>query len=326
MSGATITLSNAEKNFSRTQTTSGDGGYVFNSIPPGTYRFRPSRPGSRKSKSAKVAALVDTPVDINVQLEVGNVTEVLQITAANESPINTTDASVGNAFENRRIIELPLNARNIVNLLSLQPGVTKNGEVNGGRRDQANVTLDGADVNEQQSGLDIVTGDAFSSVLRSTPDSVQEFRVTTSNPNANQGRSSGAQVSLVTKSGTNSFHGSIYEFHRNTITTANDFFGNAQGRYTATDAAVIAGRALAGDEKSPRPKLIRNLFGGTIGGPIIKDRLFFFYNYEGRRDASQVADRPHCSHRHATPRHCAVPECWERRNATEHRRHCPPLS
>jgi hypothetical protein len=102
-----------------------------------------------------------------------------------------------------------------------------------------------------------------------TLDSVQEFRVTTTNPNAEQGRSSGAQIGLVTKSGTNEWHGSLYEFHRNTVTTANTFFNNMSG--------------------IPRPKLLRNVFGGSAGGPVRKDRLFFFFNYEGRRDARETS-------------------------------------
>src|SRR5262249_48639695 len=150
--------------------------------------------GFKKGIVPSVTALVDSVAEVPVKLEVGNVNDVVTVTSSTEAPINTTDASLGNAFENRRIVELPLNARNIVGLLSLQPGVTRFGEVNGGRRDQANVTLDGVDVNEQQSGLDVVSialspqgvGDAFASVLRTTPDSVQEFRVTTSNPNATQ--------------------------------------------------------------------------------------------------------------------------------------------
>src|SRR5205085_6469119 len=101
------------------------------------------------------------------------------------------------------------------------------------------------------------------SVIRSTPDSLQEFRVTTTNPNAEQGRSSGAQVSLITKSGTNDYHGSLYEFHRNTVTTANDFFNNKAG--------------------VERPQLIRNNYGGSIGGPIKRNKAFFFFTYEGFR-------------------------------------------
>ncbi|MGH9934767.1 MAG: hypothetical protein ACREAM_00895, partial [Blastocatellia bacterium] len=124
----------------------------------------------------------------------------------------------------------------------------------------------------------------FNAALPVPLDSVQEFRVTTTNPNSDQGRSSGAQVSLVTRGGSNQYRGSLYEFHRNTITTANDFFNNATGRYIDSDLAVQTGQARVGEERAPRPKLIRNIFGGTLGGPVVKDRLFFFLNYEGRRD------------------------------------------
>jgi hypothetical protein len=300
IAGATVTLTSVDKNQKRAQTTNEEGIYVFSSIAPGNYRIDIEAPSFKRTTVNDVAAQVDTQRTVDVQMEVGGVTEVSNITAAAEAPINTTDASIGHNFESRRIENLPLNARNIVGLLSLQPGVTRLGEVNGGRRDQANITLDGVDANEQQSGLDIVAAsvnanendankirEAFASVLRTNPDAIQEFRVITSGVGAGQGRSSGAQVSLVIKSGTNNFHGSLYEFHRNTITTANDWFNNANGRYAANDPLVQQGLAQAGDEKNPRPKLIRNIFGGSIGGPIVKDRAFFFYSYEGRRDAAE---------------------------------------
>ena len=298
--GASIKLVSTERNFTRTQIANNEGAYVFNAVPPGLYRIEVEANGFKKAALTNLTALVDTPRDVDVSLEVGAVTETTNISAAAEAPLNTADASIGNHFEARRIENLPLNARNIVGLLSLQPGVTRQGEVNGGRRDQANITLDGVDANEQQSGLDIVAAslntnegdvnkvrEAFSSVLRVNPDAVQEFRVITSGVNASQGRSSGAQVSLVIKSGTNQFHGSLYEFHRNTITSANDWFNNANGRYLANDPVVLRGQAQAGDEKNKRPKLIRNIFGGSVGGPIVKDRAFFFYSYEGRRDAAE---------------------------------------
>ncbi|MGH9752674.1 MAG: carboxypeptidase regulatory-like domain-containing protein [Blastocatellia bacterium] len=284
IAGAKVTLTSVDKNLSRSQTTSEEGIYVFNSIAPGGYRIEVEASGFKKVSIGPVAALVDTSREVNAQLEVGAVTEALTVTSTNEAPINTTDASLGNAFENKRVVEMPLNARNIVGLLSLQAGVTRQGEVTGGRRDQANITIDGIDANEQQTGLDVVApggngaftpgvflapGNALSAVLRTNPDAVQEFRVTTSNPNASQGRSSGAQISLVTKSGSNNFHGSLYEFHRNTVTTANDWFNNTVGL--------------------PRSELIRNVFGGSLGGPVIKDRFFFFFNYEGRRDASETS-------------------------------------
>lgn len=269
VAGATVTLTNPEKNFTRTQTTSESGNYIFNTVPPGTYRIEAEAKGFKKAVLENVSARVDTPIEINMPLEVGEVTEAVSISTGETAPLNTTDATIGNTFESRRIQDLPLNARNVVGLLSLQPGVTRGGSVNGGRADQANITLDGVDVNEQQRGVDVVTDEAFASVLRVTPDSVQEFRVITTNPNAEQGRSSGAQVSLVTKSGTNQFHGVLYEYHRNTLTTANDFFNNKAG--------------------VPRPQLLRNIFGGTIGGPIKRDRAFFFYSYEGFREATATS-------------------------------------
>ncbi len=213
------------------------------------------------------------PATFDIQLEVGNIAETVSVVAGADAPINTTDATLGNTFESRRIIDLPLNAGNVVGLLSLQPGVTRAGFVNGGRSDQANITLDGVDVNEQQSGLDVVTNQAFSSVLRVLRDATQEFRVVTTNPNADTGRSSGAQVSLATKSGTNSCHGSLFHFHRNTVTTANDFFNNKAGVFLPTDPQVISGTAVAGAEKLPRPPLLRNFFGGSIGGPIKHDKM-----------------------------------------------------
>jgi hypothetical protein len=225
--------------------------------------------GFKKAHLANIHALVDTPLTVDVQLEVGSISETVMVNSGAEAPLNTTDATLGNTFESKRITELPLNARNVVGLLSLQPGVTRGGSVNGGRSDQANITLDGVDVNEQQRGLDVVTGEAFASVLRVTPDSVQEFRVVTTNPNAEQGRSSGAQVSLVTKSGTNDWHGLLYEYHRNTVTSANDFFNNAAN--------------------VPRPQLLRNIFGGTAGGPIKHDKAFFFFSYEGFREATATS-------------------------------------
>lgn len=269
VSGATVTISDSEKNFTRTQTTTQDGNYVFTAIPPGTYRLDVEAANFKKTSVSQVRALVDSSIDADVVLEVGSVSETVNVSASGEAPLNTSDASIGVAFESRRIQELPLNARNVVGLLSLQPGVTRSGYVNGGRADQANVTLDGVDVNEQQRGLDIVSDEAFASVLRSTPDSLQEFRVTTTNANADAGRSSGAQVSLVTRSGSNDYHGSLFYYHRNTATTANDFFNNRAG---------VA-----------RPQLLRNIFGGALGGPIKKDKIFFFGTYEGFREATATS-------------------------------------
>ena len=283
VAGATVVLTNPAKNFTRTQTTNESGAYSFNSIPPDTYQIEVTASGFKKTIINNVQALVSKPTEATVQLEVGAVNEAVNVSAGgNESLINTQDASIGNNFVNRQITQLPLEARNINELLTLQPGSTREGYVTGARSDQSNVTLDGVDINEAQTnqvgtarggaGTDAMSG--FSeqpdagTVLRLNGEAIEEFRVTTSNPNAAQGRSSGAQISLVTKSGTNDWRGSLFEYNRDTAFTANDFFSNKAG--------------------IPRAELKRNTFGGAIGGPVIKDRFFFFYSYEGRRDQSET--------------------------------------
>ena len=273
--GAEVTVTNEANGLLRTVLSSDEGLYVFAQLPPGSYTLSASQPGFKSVTIQGVTLLVNTKVEIPVRFDVEALEESITVSAAARQ-LNTTDASVGNAFGTKPIGQLPLNARNPAGLLSLQAGVTfltadpldaqlsgdiRNGSVNGAQSDQSNVTLDGVDVNDQDGRL------PFTSVLRNTLDSIQEFRVVTTTANADQGRSSGAQVSLVTKSGSNEIHGSLYEYHRNTVTAANDFFNNRAG--------------------VDRPKLIRNVFGASVGGPVKNDRFFYFVNYEGRRDASE---------------------------------------
>ncbi|HEU0252310.1 MAG TPA: carboxypeptidase-like regulatory domain-containing protein, partial [Pyrinomonadaceae bacterium] len=269
VAGATVTLTNPVTNFTRNTTSNESGQFAFESIQPGVYKVEVEGKGFKKAVLTDVGALVSKPTELDVNMEIGAVTETISVTVgAGEALANTQDGSLGNNFISAQISQLPLNARNVATVLALQPAVTPGGYVAGGRSDQANLTLDGVDVNEQQ------TGDAFSPVLRVSPDTVEEFRVTTSNPNASQGRSSGAQVELITKSGSNEWHGNLFEYHRNTIFTANDFFNN-QTIDPDTGKSVV------------RPTLLRNNYGGSLEGPIVKDRFFFFYNYEARRDARQ---------------------------------------
>ncbi len=266
--GAAITLKNVDTGVQRQGTSDTAGRYAFPQVTPGNYQILATAGGFADVQVSDLRLLVNSPATVNIRFEkIGAVAETISVSAEGVQ-VNTTDASLGNAVGTKPILQLPFNARNVVGLLALQPGVmfigefntdSRNGAVNGGKSDQANVTLDGVDVNDQMER------NAFTSVLRVTLDSVQEFRVTTLNAAADQGRSSGAQVALVTKSGTNDLHGSLYEFHRNTITTANEFFLNSAG--------------------VDRPKLIRNIFGGSVGGPIVQNRLFFFGNFESRRDA-----------------------------------------
>ena len=282
VSNAKVTLLNTERGFERTINSGSAGGYEFLQVPPGTYQLKVEMPGFQRHEQTGVQLLVDNPATVNVKLSVGAATETVEVSAEG-AVINTSDASLGNAFNEVQVKSLPMAERNVPDLLSLQPGVaytgnrkdmnpdsdTRSGAVNGARSDQSNITLDGTDVNDQ------VKGYAFDSVLPVTLDSVQEFRVTTTNYGADEGRSSGAQVALVTKSGTNTFHGSAYEYLRNTYTSSNDYF--------------IKGSQLAANEPNVAPKLNYNIFGASAGGPILKDRLFFFANYEGERLVQDVS-------------------------------------
>jgi hypothetical protein len=274
--GAKITLTDAANGLERTTTSNAAGLYQFLDVPPGNYRLEATASGFAPYVASNVTLIVKTPSTVNIQFQVAGVATLVTVEA--QAPlINRTDASLGNTVEENQIAQLPIADRNVVELLSLQPGVaylgnqlnadtdTRSGAVNGMRSDQSNVTLDGVGVNDQNNGY------AFKSVLNVPPDSVQEFRVTTANATAESGYSSGAQVALVTKSGTNQFHGSAYEYNRNTIFSANDPF--------------LKGSQLSSGEANTAPKLLRNEFGATFGGPIMKNRLFFFANYEGRRDA-----------------------------------------
>ncbi|NNE99730.1 MAG: carboxypeptidase regulatory-like domain-containing protein [Pyrinomonadaceae bacterium] len=283
--GAKVTITNPGTGFTRTSVSGNDGKYSFPGIPPATYRLEVEAGNFKKAVNNNVQALVDQTVSINVNLEPGDVTATVDVTTDTiESIVNTQDASIGNNFVPKQITQLPTNLRQVNDLLSLQPGVTRDGYVAGGRSDQANITLDGIDVNDQQNGGRTAQFQTTQgSVLRSTTESVEEFRITTTNANANQGRSSGAQISLVTRSGSNDFHGAGFYFYRPTEFSANDFFNNAAGRFTANDQAVIDGVAGVGAERAPRPSLARDVFGGRLGGPIFRDKVFFFYNYEGQR-------------------------------------------
>lgn len=272
--GAQLVLLNSSTGSQRETVSDSGGRYSFAEAQPGTYELTAKATGFTDLKIANIQLLVNSPATVNVNFEkVGGVAETIAVEAS-AVQVNTTDASLGNALDSHPISQLPFEARNVVGLLSIQPGVTffgdpsvrddyRSGAVNGGKSDQGNVLLDGVDVNDQQ------TRSAFTSVLRVTLDSIQEFRTTTTNGGADEGRTSGAQVSLVTKSGSNDLHGALYEYMRNTLTSANSFFNNEAG--------------------VDRQKLIRNIFGAAIGGPVKKNRLFYFLNYEGRRDAEDAS-------------------------------------
>ena len=285
--GARVTLTNVATNATRTMKSTDTGAYVFDLISPGDYRMEVEAKGFKRAVVDNVVALIGKETETDVRMEIGEVAQLVEVRLSGEAVvINTQDASLGSVFETTQISQLPLEARNLVDLLSLQPGSTREGYVTGARADQSNVTLDGVDINNAQSGnaeiprntnnlvigqLDTDRGNITTGpVLRLNTEAIEEFRVTTANGNANEGRSSGAQLNFVTKSGSNNWHGAAFEFYRGTPFEANDWFSNAAG--------------------VPRTPLVRNTFGGALGGPVLKNKVFFFYSYEGRRDATATGE------------------------------------
>jgi hypothetical protein len=291
ITNAKVTLDNMGQGLKRETSTDRGGEFEFLALPPGTYSLTVELAGFRRFEQKNLQLQVNLPATQNVTLEVGATAETVEV-SAQAITLNTTDASLGNAFNENQVKELPLEGRNVPDLLSLQPGVafpnnrdddptfdTRKGAVNGARSDQSNVTVDGVQVNDEG-------GHAFTSVLPVTLDSVQEFRVTTSNYNADQGSTSGGQVAMVTKSGTNQLHGSAYEYNRNTYTSANDFFV----KNSEIQNCLNNGTPLSDPACNKAPKLIRNIFGGSLGGPIKKDRIYLFGNYEGTRRAEATSE------------------------------------
>jgi len=276
--GAKVSATDASTGITRTTQTDSSGEYIFSQLSPGTYKLEVVMNGFRGFVASKVSVVVATTTSLDVRLELGSVSEQVMVESAAPT-LNTEDASVGNAFAEDQVKSLPFLARNVVNLLTLQPGVVftgrsdtdrlsmgsiatldlREGVVNGIRGNQNSVTVDGVDSNDWQNQA------AFTSALPVTLDSVQEFRVTTTNANATNGLVGGAQVQLVTKSGSNEFHGNARWYYRTTGTAANSFFNNAA--------------------KIPRAKDQRNIGGGSLGGPIKRDRMYFFLDNEERREA-----------------------------------------
>src|SRR5687767_1705539 len=276
IAGADVKLTDTKTGVELASKSNDQGVYSFPRVAPGIgYKLTFTAPGFQTLVINDVALGVDTTSTHNAEMTIGEVSGTVIVTASNEVTLNTTDASIGNVIGERRLKELPIQIRNSpAALIGLQAGVVGNnvgatganrtGSVTGARTDQGNITVDGIDVNDQTTGQ-------FAATVGNAPiDAIQEFRAVSTNPGASDGRSSGGQVELVTKSGTNEFHGNLREYNRTAYTAANTFFNNRAG--------------------VPRPALTRNQFGGSIGGPIMKDALFFFFDYEGRRDAQQVTN------------------------------------
>lgn len=262
VSGVTVELDNGQLGVHETTTTNDLGFYQFlRQAPAQGYSLTFTKEGFSKLVVSKITLGASTTETRNAALELGVVTQSIQVEAAGEATLNTTDASVGNVIDARAVSELPIQFRlNPASLMVLQAGVNDAGSITGARSDQGNITLDGLDLNDQ------ATGQAFFGTVSVSIDALQEVRTVTAGETADYGRSSGGGINLVTKSGTNNLHGNLHEYNRNTLFAANDWFNNRSG--------------------VKRPPLIRNQFGGNLGGPIKKDKVFFFFNYEGLRRSS----------------------------------------
>jgi hypothetical protein len=262
--GAVVTITNEETGISNVQTTTEAGLYSFPALPVGNYTVTLELKGFKTARKTKNVLVVNTPLAVDVALEVGETAEVVTVEASAEL-VQTSDAAIGNVVTQKAIVELPLNGRNPLALLVVEPGVVQrsNGaggtgvHVNGSRDMAHNVTIDGIEANESS------VNNPLNNVYRLTPDNVQEYKVTTSNATAQEGRNSGASVSVATRRGTNQFHGTLFEFFRNTALNSNEFFANALG--------------------TPKPDIKLNQYGIGLSGPIVKNHSFFFFSWQGQK-------------------------------------------
>jgi Carboxypeptidase regulatory-like domain/TonB dependent receptor/TonB-dependent Receptor Plug Domain len=280
IAGATVTATSLGTGQSRTTTTDSNGSYRFSLLQAGNYSVKISAAGFQSVEIPSVTVNVtETPV-LSRSLAIGATTTSVTVEST-AITVQTENATVGGLVSGQTVTELPLSTRNYTQVIDLSPGVTANVatatavgngtqdiNVNGSGSDQNTYLMDGAVITNYGSGGAAQSG-SYAGIGIPNPDSIQEFKVQTSQYDAAYGQNPGANVNVVTKSGTNQFHGAIWEFNRNNFFNANDFF------YKRSEK----GEGLS---NSP-PEVKQNQYGGTIGGPIIKDKLFFFGSYQGTR-------------------------------------------
>jgi hypothetical protein len=265
---ATVTLTNLGTAERRSMITSSAGGYDFVNLVPGQYKIEVEKSGFRRFARDPITVEVQSAVRIDVTMQVGDITQTVEVTA--ESPLlQTENATLGQVVDSRKVLESPLNGRNIYGLVALVPGVVPGGQsgttptgtnpfawgnyqIGGGQSNESATYIDGAPVNVSYVNL---------TSLVPTQDAIDQFRVQTNNMGPEFGRLAGGAINMTTRSGSNVFHGSLYEFLRNKVLNANTFFNNRSG---------VA-----------RPAFTQNQYGGRVGGPVWKDKTFFFFGYEG---------------------------------------------
>ncbi|HYZ87242.1 MAG TPA: carboxypeptidase regulatory-like domain-containing protein, partial [Bryobacteraceae bacterium] len=267
--GARVTLNSVDTGVQRTAETDESGNYEFLNVRIGPYSVSAEYEGFKKATSNEFRLTVGARQRVDLGLEVGTAAETVSVTAQ-VAALETETSSRGTVIGSEQTVNLPLNGRAYADLALLAPGVRRSGiadsrdasfNVNGMRSSQNNFVIDGVDNNSYGT-----SNQGFSNqVVQLSPDAVQEFRLETNNFSAEYGRAGGAVINATIRSGTNAFHGAVWEYLRNTKLNAVGFFRPATGK----------------------PDLIQNQFGGVIGGPIVKDKMFFFADYEGFRRVSK---------------------------------------
>lgn len=270
INGAAVSVVNTGTGERRSIVTADDGSFRVLNLVPGTYRVEIQQPGFRRYTRDNVVINVEAAVRVDVNLELGDVTQSVEVQAA--APLlQTENASLSQIVQSRSVQEMPLNGRNVLNLVQLVPGVVPQGSSEGNLTGKnvfaaGNFQVGGGTANQSASYYDGVTmNDTYGNIVALVPsqDTVSEFRVQTNSNSAEYGRYTGGVINLASRSGTNDFHGTAYEFIRNKVLNAGTFFANATG--------------------AGKPSFVQNQFGGTVGGPIVKDKIFFFGGYEGYR-------------------------------------------
>jgi len=281
--GAKLVLTNNKTQVQADAETDTSGYFTFPAVPPGFYSLTAESKGFRKGELTNIEVTVGVTLRQDVVLEVGSVGETVSVEASSLG-VQTTEATIQRAVTLRDIDTLPQLGRGPIALATYQPGVQLGSQpndasyarINGNRQGSNNNTLDGIDVNDASNPRLGLTLNA------NNTDSIEEFRIITSGAKAEYGRNAGGTIELITRSGTNKFHGNLFEYHRNTVLNANNFFNNSSLQPDGT--------------ATPRPKYIQNQYGGSFGGPVMipkvyngKDKLFFFFNYQGSKVAQQVS-------------------------------------